>query len=109
MNYLKQTNANIIFISFEPLLSAIPEIELKNIDWIIVGGESGPRARALNKDWVINIKNQCISQKTPFFFKQWGGYNKKKNGRLLEGREWNEMPFYDDSYKKDNQYELKII
>jgi len=108
-DYLKKTNANIKFISFEPLLSSMPNIELENIDWIIVGGESGPGARPLNPDWVIKIKNQCLSKKLPFFFKQWGGYNKKKNGRLLEGKEWNQVPYYDYSFYNDNQYELEIV
>lgn len=86
------THANIKFISFEPLIGSIHEVSLDGIDWVILGGESGPGARAMNPDWVIDIRNQCIKQGTPFFFKQWGGTNKKKNGRLLEGRTWDEYP-----------------
>jgi len=89
---LRKTDANIKFISFEPLLGPIPEVNLDGIDWVIVGGESGPGARPMRLEWVINIRNQCIKQDVPFFFKQWGGINKKKNGRLLEGRTWDQYP-----------------
>ncbi len=89
---LKQTNAHFKFISIEPFIGEIKDIDLNGIDWVIVGGESGPGARPMSKDWVLSIKEKCNSQKIPFFFKQWGGVNKKKNGRLLEGQEWNEMP-----------------
>lgn len=80
------------FISFEPLLDDVGEIDLEDIDWVIVGGESGSNARPMREEWVINIRDQCIAQNVPFLFKQWGGKNKKKAGRLLEGREWNEYP-----------------
>ena len=89
---LRYTNAFIKFISFEPLLDSIDNIDLYKIDWVIVGGESGPQSRPMNNEWVINIRDQCISAKVPFFFKQWGGINKKKNGRILENRTWDEMP-----------------
>ena len=65
---------------------------LNNIDWVIVGGESGPKARPMLKEWVLEIKKQCIMQSVPFFFKQWGGTNKKKAGRLIDGLTWDEMP-----------------
>lgn len=89
---LKATNAHVKFISFEPLLDKIDNLKLCGIDWAIVGGESGPGARPMQSRWVTSIKNQCIKQNVPFFFKQWGGVNKKQNGRILEGRTWDEMP-----------------
>ncbi len=92
IEHLKGINAKVKFLSLEPLLSSITNLQLKGIDWVIVGGESGPNARPMKKDWVIDIKNQCQTVKVPFFFKQWGGTNKKKAGRELEGRIWNETP-----------------
>jgi protein gp37 len=92
IDHLRQTNAVVKFLSQEPLLGPITNMELTNIDWVIVGGESGPNARPIKKEWVVSIHEQCISTHTPFFFKQWGGVNKKANGRLLEGRTWDEMP-----------------
>ncbi len=84
--------AKLKFVSFEPLLSTMPSIDLKGIDWVIVGGESGPGARPMEKEWVTDIQQQCQEAKTPFFFKQWGGTNKKKNGRMLDGRIFEDMP-----------------
>jgi protein gp37 len=92
IEHLKRTGAKVKFLSLEPLLSPISNLNLEGIDWIIVGGESGPNARPMEKDWVIDIRNQCQSEKVPFFFKQWGGRNKKKAGRELDGRIWNETP-----------------
>lgn len=92
IDHLRQTNASTKFVSIEPLLGPIPNLNLKNIDWVIVGGESGPKARSMKPEWVIDIRNQCKKTNTPFFFKQWGGTNKKKTGRLLENKIWNEMP-----------------
>ncbi len=89
---LRWVPATIRFLSLEPLLEPIASLDLSNIDWVIVGGESGTDARPMKKEWVIQIKEQCIEQNVPFFFKQWGGINKKKTGRLLEGRTWDEMP-----------------
>jgi protein gp37 len=89
---LIKTQAQIKFLSCEPLLSPLENLNLKMIDWVIVGGESGRNARPINKSWVINIKEQCFRSSVPFFFKQWGGTNKKKNGRTLEGSLYNEMP-----------------
>jgi protein gp37 len=89
---LRQTNAHIKFVSFEPLLGPIGKFDLKGIDWVIVGGESGPKARPMDPAWVFEIRDQCQKEKVPFFFKQWGGFNKKKAGRLLEGRTWDQMP-----------------
>ena len=92
---LRSTNAFVKFISFEPLLSAIRSIDFQEIDWAIVGGESGPKARPMEKRWVLDIKNECEEKNIPFFFKQWGGINKKKAGRILEGQTWDEMPCFD--------------
>ncbi len=89
---LVSTPAKTKFLSIEPLLSSIPELPLKGIDWVIVGGESGMNSRIIIADWVRGIKNKCVQTGVPFFFKQWGGVNKKKSGRLLDGRTWNETP-----------------
>ncbi len=89
---LAETDAKVKFISFEPLLNDIGDVDLTNIDWAIVGGESGPKARPMEEDWVLNIKNICKRDKTKFYFKQWGGVNKKKTGRLLNGKVYNNMP-----------------
>ena len=89
---LRITGAHIKFLSLEPLLEDLGSLDLENIDWVIVGGESGPGARPIKPEWVRNIKDQCRLQNVPFFFKQWGGVNKKKNGRLLDGKTWNAMP-----------------
>ncbi len=89
---LENSDASVKFLSLEPLLGAIPNLNLKGIDWVIVGGESGPGARPMKEEWVSEIRDQCIAANVPFFFKQWGGVNKKKAGRLLDGRFWNEMP-----------------
>ena len=91
IDYLKRTNAKIKFLSCEPLLENL-ELNLCNIDWVIVGGESGHKSRSIKKEWVIHIQQQCKKNKVPFFFKQWGGKNKKKNGRLLGNKLYNEMP-----------------
>ena len=92
VDLLRKTDAFTKFISFEPLIGPVYEPDFSGIDWVIVGGESGPKARPIEKQWVIDIRNACQDQQTPFFFKQWGGYNRKKSGRLLEGRTWDEMP-----------------
>ncbi len=92
IDHLRQTGAVIKFISFEPLLGPIPNINLEGIDWVIVGGESGPKARRMQPEWAIDIRDQCRTAGVSFFFKQWGGVNKKKNGRTLEGRTWDQMP-----------------
>ncbi len=92
VDHLRKTQARTKFLSIEPLLSSIPNLNLRGIDWVIVGGESGFCARPMKEEWVRNIRNQCLEQGVPFFFKQWGGVRKKENGRLLEGRTWDEMP-----------------
>lgn len=92
IDYLRKTPAKTKFLSLEPLLGPLGELNLSGIDWVIVGGESGPRARSIEADWAREVRDQCIDQNVPFFFKQWGGVRKKKNGRILDGVEWNEMP-----------------
>lgn len=92
IDFLRDIPAKIKFLSLEPLLSSIGNLNLSGIDWVIAGGESGPKARPMQLNWVREIRNQCISQHIPFFFKQWGGINKKKNGRVLDGVIWDEMP-----------------
>ncbi len=89
---LRQTSAAVKFLSLEPLLGHLRSLKLKGIDWVIVGGESGPGARPIEQSWVIEIRDQCRNASVPFFFKQWGGTNRKKTGRLLEGRTWDEVP-----------------
>ncbi len=89
---LRQTGARVKFLSLEPLLGALKNLNLKEIDWVIVGGESGYGARPIKEEWVLEIREQCRDFDVPFFFKQWGGFNKKKTGRLLEGKTWDEMP-----------------
>lgn len=92
IDHLRNIPAKVKFLSLEPLLSDLPDLNLSGIDWVIVGGESGAGARPMTKNWVVNIKNQCIGNGVPFFFKQWGGVNKKANGKMLEGRIWQERP-----------------
>lgn len=89
---LLATDARIKFLSLEPLLGSLKNVSLKGVDWVIVGGESGPGARPMEKTWVLEIRDQCEDLGIPFFFKQWGGVNKKKAGRKLEGRYWDDYP-----------------
>jgi protein gp37 len=89
---LRRTAARTRFLSIEPLLSPMPDLDLTDIHWAIVGGESGPGARPMQEAWVIDLRDQCLRAGVPFFFKQWGGVNKKRSGRLLAGRTWDEMP-----------------
>ena len=92
IDHLRQTHANTKFLSLEPLLGPLPHLSLDSIHWVIVGGESGPGARPLDAEWVLDIRDQCLVANVPFFFKQWGGTRKKRSGRLLENRTWDEMP-----------------
>jgi protein gp37 len=89
---LRQAPAKVRFLSIEPLLEDLGEIDLSGITWVIVGGESGPGARPMKREWVLSIRKQCQTQRVPFFFKQWGGVRKSKNGRLLDGRTYDEYP-----------------
>ncbi|MCB9476983.1 MAG: phage Gp37/Gp68 family protein [Deltaproteobacteria bacterium] len=92
IDHLRHTNAAVKFLSVEPLLGPLSDLSLEGIDWLIVGGESGPKARRVDPEWVVDIRDQCIAANVPFFFKQWGGTNKKKTGRTLDGRVWDQMP-----------------
>jgi protein gp37 len=91
---LRQTGARTKFLSLEPLLGPLPNLDLTGIDWVIVGGESGPGARPLEETWVLDIRDQCLNGDVPFFFKQWGGVQKKRNGRILDGRTYDAMPTF---------------
>ena len=92
IGHLRQTNVAVRFLSIEPLIGPIRRLDLRTIDWVIVGGESGPGARPINRHWVLDIRDQCLRAKVAFFFKQWGGRSPKAGGRLLEGKEWNQFP-----------------
>lgn len=92
IDHLRETGAHVKFLSLEPLLGPLPDLDLRGINWAIVGGESGPHARVMREEWVVDIRNQCQAAGVPFFFKQWGGTNKKKTGRMLEGQTWDQMP-----------------
>ena len=92
IDHLRRTGAQVKFLSLEPLLGPVPNLDLEGIAWVIVGGESGPRARPMREEWVTDIRDQCQAADVAFFFKQWGGVRKKLAGRELEGRTWDEMP-----------------
>ncbi|MFK5977905.1 MAG: DUF5131 family protein [Rhizobiaceae bacterium] len=89
---LKEVPAIVRFVSFEPLIGSVGSINLRGIDWAIIGGESGPKSRPMEKQWIEEIRLACIPAKTAFFFKQWGGKNKKAAGRLYNGKTWDHMP-----------------
>ena len=97
MDILKETSARTKFLSLEPLLGPLPSISLRGIDWVIVGGESGPGARPMQADWVREIRDNCLQNNVPFFFKQWGGPHKKRTGRLLDEKIWDQMPELSES------------
>jgi len=92
IDLLKKCGAKTKFLSLEPLLSDISDLYLSGIDWVILGGESGPNARKMWENWVLNVKEQCVARQVPFFFKLWGGVDKNKAGRLLQGRPYEEYP-----------------
>jgi len=92
IDHLRRTGAHVKFVSFEPLIGPLDTLDLNRVHWAIVGGESGPGARPMREEWVVTIRDCCQAAGVPFFFKQWGGVNKKRNGRLLHGQVWNEMP-----------------
>jgi protein gp37 len=94
---LRRVAAVVKFLSLEPLLGPLPHINLDVIDWVIVGGESGPGARPMDHEWVAGIRDKCVAAHVPFFFKQWGGRNKKRAGRLLAGRTWDQLPTLPDA------------
>ncbi len=99
LDLLKQTSANVKFLSLEPLLGPLSSLQLNEIDWVIVGGESGPGARPMRDSWVRDIRDQCIESDVPFFFKQWGGVFKKRNGRVLDDRTWDQIPILEDELR----------
>jgi protein gp37 len=104
ITHLQKTNASIRFLSVEPLIAPIGEISLSGIHWVIVGGESGPRSRPMKPEWAIEVRNQCVKARVPFFFKQWGGRSPKSGGRKLEGKEWSQFP----SRKRFSETESRI-
>ncbi len=101
---LRRVPAKIRFLSLEPLLGPLARLPLAGIHWVIVGGESGPGAREMKKDWVLQIRNQCITKSVPFFFKQWGGVNKKVSGRVLEDCTWSELPSRKSSDQEEQMF-----
>ena len=92
LRHLKETRAATRFVSFEPLIGPVGEVDLSGVSWVVAGGESGPGHRPIEPEWVLEIRDQCVEQGVAFFFKQWGGPRPKSNGNLLEGREWREWP-----------------
>lgn len=92
IDHLRGIGASLKFLSLEPLIGPLPGLRLDGIDWVIVGGESGPGSRPIKEQWVLEIRDRCLDAGLPFFFKQWGGFHKKKAGRLLQGQTWDEMP-----------------
>jgi protein gp37 len=95
VNDLRETNASVKFLSLEPLLGPLDSLDLKSINWVIAGGESGPGARSMDPDWVRSIRDKCEINAVAFHFKQWGGANKKRNGRVLDNRTWDQLPSFD--------------
>jgi protein gp37 len=108
VDLLRTSAAHIKFLSLEPLLGPLCGLNLSGIDWVIVGGESGPFARPVEPDWVIDIRNQCVKANVPFFFKQWGGVFKKHSGRVLEGRTWDEMPLRRETLQSRNTVMISV-
>lgn len=98
---LRDTPAAVRFLSLEPLLGPLPSLDLSTIDWVIVGGESGPHHRPVDPGWVRDLRDRCIQEKVPFFFKQWGGRTPKAGGRILDGRTWDDLPLVADSRGPD--------
>jgi protein gp37 len=92
IDHLRTVPAAVRFLSIEPMLGPLPDLDLERIDWVIVGGESGPGARPIKKEWVLEVRDLCVRSGVPFFFKQWGGVQKKKNGRMLDRKTWDQMP-----------------
>lgn len=114
IDLLRLIPAKVRWLSLEPLLGPLNHLDLTNIDWVVVGGESGPGARPMDPDWVRDIRDQCVAANVPFFFKQWGGTRKKKAGRELDGRTWEEMPLCiasqeEQASEEDSQYELAVV
>ncbi len=108
IDHLRKTGAAVKFLSVEPLLGPIPSLDLTGIDWVIVGGESGPGARPMKQEWVTEIRDHCAKAEVAFFFKQWGGVNKSKTGRELEGQTWDEMP-KSSAVTRSGRFELSTV
>ncbi|MGA2865654.1 MAG: phage Gp37/Gp68 family protein [Verrucomicrobiota bacterium] len=108
IDLLRQTGAHVKFLSLEPLLAPMPRLKLPGIDWVIVGGESGPGARPIQETWVTDIRDQCQKAGVAFYFKQWGGVFKKRNGRTLQGRLWDEMPEAPEAVARTRQLDLVL-
>jgi protein gp37 len=108
IEHLREANASIRFLSIEPLIGRMGDLNLEGIDWVIVGGESGPRARPMKPDWVTEIRDQCVRKRVAFFFKQWGGIRPKSGGRLLDGREWNQLPRYASAARPAEKARIQI-
>lgn len=106
IDYLRQTEAHVKFLSLEPLLGPLHNLDLRGINWVIVGGESGPGARPMEPSWVIDIRDQCKQAKVLFFFKQWGGVHKKRTGRKLDGRTWDEIPILPEDKTQPALFDL---
>jgi protein gp37 len=104
IKHLREANASVRFVSIEPLIGTPGALDLAGIEWVIVGGESGPRARPMQLEWARSVRDQCIAQDVPFFFKQWGGFRPKSGGRELDGQEWTEFPVL--SERAPNPYRL---
>ncbi len=108
IDHLRRTGARVRFLSLEPLLGPIGRLDLTGIHWVIVGGESGPGARPMQEEWVVQIRDQCNESNAPFFFKQWGGVNKKQAGRMLEGRTWDQIPEELPAVCAESQFEFQF-
>ena len=108
IDHLRSTGAAVKFLSVEPLLGPLPSLNLSGIDWVIVGGESGPGSRPMKQEWVTEIRDQCAASGVAFFFKQWGGVNKSKTGRELDGQTWDEMPHRADVHR-DRRVRLSLV
>jgi protein gp37 len=106
ITHLQKANASIRFLSIEPLIAPVGKLCLDNIHWVIVGGESGPRSRPMESEWAIDIRNQCVTARVPFFFKQWGGRSPKIGGRVLDGKVWSQFPAKLSA--KPKQHELRV-
>lgn len=100
ITHLRQAPASVRFLSIEPLIGPVGELDLSDIHWVIVGGESGPRARIMDPQWALDVRDLCVAQNVPFFFKQWGGFRPKLAGRVLEGRQWSEWPIIRQNSEK---------
>lgn len=97
IRHLRDAPAGVRFLSIEPLIGSVGNLDLSEIGWVIIGGESGPRARPMKEEWALDIRDQCEAANVAFFFKQWGGLRPKTGGRKLEGREWNDFPKLSDA------------